>query len=105
MLYDKWWKVPGEQCVRATSDRQLKESKANALDLDNIGGIFVVLLAGLGFAVLVAMQEFCTNYKHGQDAISNKSVVTIGAERLITSELEKVLNCYMCDTKLELSVF
>lgn len=84
MLYDKWWKVPGEQCVRATSDRQLKESKANALDLDNIGGIFVVLLAGLAFAVLVAVQEFCINYKYGRDCRCHN------AEQMMSTDVEEV---------------
>lgn len=63
MLYDKWWKVPGDLCVRANADRQSKESKANALGVDNIGGVFVVLLSGLGVAVLVAVAEFCANYR------------------------------------------
>lgn len=36
MLYDKWWKNTGKTCVR---NRNNKISKANALDLDNIGKI------------------------------------------------------------------
>jgi glutamate receptor, ionotropic, invertebrate len=34
MLYDKWWKNPGDTCTR--NDKG-KESKANALGVDNIG--------------------------------------------------------------------
>lgn len=50
MLYDKWWKNSQETCVR---DEKHKETKANSLNVENIGGVFVVLLCGLAFAVLV----------------------------------------------------
>lgn len=33
------------------------------LGVDNIGGVFVVLLCGLAFAILVAILEFCWNSK------------------------------------------
>ncbi|XP_043673080.1 glutamate receptor ionotropic, kainate 2-like isoform X7 [Vespula pensylvanica] len=63
MLYDKWWKSPGDTCMRTEKG---KESKANALGVDNIGGVFVVLLCGLAFAVLIAIFEFCYNSRrHG----------------------------------------
>ncbi|GLV33810.1 uncharacterized protein CBL_11303 [Carabus blaptoides fortunei] len=60
MLYDKWWKNSGDTCTR---NEKGKESKANALGVDNIGGVFVVLLCGLAFAVIVAIFEFCYNSK------------------------------------------
>lgn len=60
ILYDKWWKNTGEICSR---DEKNKESKANALGVENIGGVFVVLLCGLAFAILVAILEFCWNSK------------------------------------------
>ncbi|XP_067008296.2 glutamate receptor ionotropic, kainate 2 [Anabrus simplex] len=60
MLYDKWWKNPGDTCTR---NEKGKESKANALGVDNIGGVFVVLLCGLAVAVIVAIFEFCYNSK------------------------------------------
>lgn len=34
MLYDKWWKSPGDTCMRTEKG---KENKANALGVDNIG--------------------------------------------------------------------
>lgn len=34
MLYDKWWKSPGDTCMRTEKG---KESKASALGVDNIG--------------------------------------------------------------------
>lgn len=60
MLYDKWWKNTGETCTR---NEKGKESKANSLGVDNIGGVFVVLLCGLAFAVIIAICEFCYNSK------------------------------------------
>lgn len=67
MLYDKWWKNTGETCQR---NEKGKESKANALGVDNIGGVFVVLLCGLAFAVIVAIFEFCYNSK--KNALTEK---------------------------------
>ncbi|XP_076271918.1 glutamate receptor ionotropic, kainate 2-like isoform X2 [Rhynchophorus ferrugineus] len=67
MLYDKWWKNTGETCTR--NDKS-KESKANSLGVDNIGGVFVVLLCGLAFAVVIAIVEFCYNSK--KTAIAEK---------------------------------
>ncbi|EEB18839.1 glutamate receptor, ionotropic kainate 2 precursor, putative [Pediculus humanus corporis] len=60
ILYDKWWKNTGDVCNR---DDKSKESKANALGIENIGGVFVVLLCGLALAVIVAFLEFCWNSK------------------------------------------
>ncbi|CAG2112247.1 unnamed protein product [Medioppia subpectinata] len=60
VLYDRWWKRPGITCSR---DDKSKEGKANALGVDNIGGVFVVLLGGLAVAILTAIIEFCVNSK------------------------------------------
>ncbi|XP_050461839.1 glutamate receptor ionotropic, kainate 2-like isoform X6 [Cataglyphis hispanica] len=65
ILYDKWWKSPGDTCKRTEKG---KESKANSLGVDNIGGIFVVLLCGLAFAVLIAIFEFCYNSRKNAPA-------------------------------------
>ncbi|XP_037824931.1 glutamate receptor 3.3-like, partial [Lucilia sericata] len=67
MLYDKWWKNTGETCIR---NRNNKKSKANALGLDNIGGVFVVLIVGIGFAICVAMFEFWQHYKFQQKELA-----------------------------------
>ena len=58
MLYNKWWKNAG-QCAK--DDKT--ESKANALGVENVGGIFVVLIGGLTCAVIVAFLEFVWNSK------------------------------------------
>lgn len=73
ILYDKWWKNTGDVCSR---DDKSKESKANALGVDNIGGVFVVLLCGLAIAILVAILEFCwnskKNAKHDQQSLCSE---------------------------------
>lgn len=58
MLYNKWWKSSGA-CVR--DDKT--ESKASALGVDNVGGIFVFLVGGLSVAIIIAFIEFVWNSK------------------------------------------
>ena len=56
MLYNKWWRKDTNQvCPKTNAD----PSKASALNVVNIGGVFVVLFCGLTFAVLVAIAEYC----------------------------------------------
>ncbi|XP_072018831.1 glutamate receptor ionotropic, kainate 2-like isoform X2 [Amphiura filiformis] len=66
-LKNKWWR--SGQC---TNDDSQKED-ANELGLENIGGIFLVLIAGLVLGVLVAVAEFV--WKSRQNAeIDRKSL-------------------------------
>ncbi|XP_044594046.1 glutamate receptor ionotropic, kainate 2 isoform X6 [Cotesia glomerata] len=83
ILYDKWWKNTGDVCNR---DEKSKENKANALGVENIGGVFVVLLCGLALAILVAILEFCWNSK--KNTQSDRSLC---AE--MASELRFALRC------------
>ncbi|XP_011878957.1 PREDICTED: glutamate receptor ionotropic, kainate 2 isoform X1 [Vollenhovia emeryi] len=83
ILYDKWWKNMGDVCTR---DDKNKESKANALGVENIGGVFVVLLCGLALAILVAILEFCWNSK--KNSQSDRSLC---AE--MASELRFAVRC------------
>ena len=59
--YNKWWKIHGHhsESVCKTKKKLDQMAMANALSVVNIGGIFVVLLCGLAFAVMVAIVEFC----------------------------------------------
>lgn len=99
MLYDKWWefllkskldsikewsrwKNTGETCTR--NDKG-KESKANSLGVDNIGGVFVVLLCGLAFAVVIAIMEFCYNSK--RNAIAEKVSTFIYSQNVYLKNL------------------
>ncbi|KAI3379731.1 hypothetical protein SNEBB_004384 [Seison nebaliae] len=52
-LYTKWWKTRGT-CNR----EEKKDSRASPLGVENVGGIFVVLLAGLSISIFVAVLEF-----------------------------------------------
>ncbi|XP_053968059.1 glutamate receptor ionotropic, kainate 2-like isoform X2 [Anastrepha ludens] len=79
ILYDKWWKNTGDVCNR---DEKSKESKANALGVENIGGVFVVLLCGLALAVVVAILEFCWNSKKTIQHTENQSLCSEMAEEL-----------------------
>ncbi|XP_071541831.1 glutamate receptor ionotropic, kainate 2-like isoform X8 [Panulirus ornatus] len=78
VLYNRWWKNTGNTCNREDSN---KESKASALGVDNIGGVFVVLLCGLAFAVLIAILEFCWNAKKNAQ-IDRQSLCAEMAEEL-----------------------
>ncbi|ROT63284.1 putative glutamate receptor ionotropic, kainate 2 [Penaeus vannamei] len=57
VLKRKWWKEKrgGGTCQ---DDESKSSSKANELGLNNVGGVFVVLLAGMGLASVVAVCEF-----------------------------------------------
>ncbi|XP_023347283.1 glutamate receptor ionotropic, kainate 2 [Eurytemora carolleeae] len=70
MLYDKWWKLEldeglGQRLVCPNVDPGL--NKASALNVVNIGGVFVVLLCGLSFAILVAIVEFLVKSRDLKD--------------------------------------
>lgn len=71
MLYNKWWKSTGT-CMRDEN----KDSKANALGVENVGGIFVVLLVGLALAVMVAICEFI--YKSKKNARDEQHAKKVG---------------------------
>lgn len=45
IMYDKWWKNTGDVCNR---DEKNKESKANALGVENIGNITCLIIHNLG---------------------------------------------------------
>lgn len=58
MMKEKWWR--GNGCPEEES------KEASALGVQNIGGIFIVLAAGLVLSVFVAVGEFL--YKSKQNA-------------------------------------
>ena len=56
LLKDDWWKNrsnSGEKC-----EQTKPQDQASELGLANVGGVFVILLAGLGIGVAVAILEF-----------------------------------------------
>lgn len=103
MMYDKWWRSNSKQETCAPPSDKLKTSKANALNVDNIGGIFVVLLCGVACSVLVAIVEFYYNSRKVDDTEEfdpffyfNKSTSTAGRSLCseMTQELCYALQCY-----------
>ncbi|XP_042867492.1 glutamate receptor ionotropic, kainate 2-like [Penaeus japonicus] len=59
-LKTRWWKErSGGRCMHEASSA--KSSGANELGLSNVGGVFVVLIGGMGIAALVAICEFLWN--------------------------------------------
>ena len=72
MMYNKWWKRDEKSCPKTDND----PSKASALNVVNIGGVFVVLFCGLTFAILVAVGEFCLKVNG-----KNKHPATVNVER------------------------
>ncbi|KAK3583893.1 hypothetical protein CHS0354_033669 [Potamilus streckersoni] len=52
VLYNKWWISTG-MC-----NKDDKDNKANSLGVENVGGVFVVLIGGLTLAICIAILEF-----------------------------------------------
>lgn len=57
ILKERWWKQKkgGGQCI---DDSKKGSSSVMPLKIDNVGGVFVVLLGGLSFSLFVAILEF-----------------------------------------------
>lgn len=104
MMYDKWWRSNSKLDMCAPPSDKAKSSKANALNVDNIGGVFVVLLCGIAFSVLVAILEFYYNSREIDENDTcdpffyfNKSPSSPGRQSLcseMTQELCYALQCY-----------
>jgi len=58
MLYNNWWKNAG----KCSGDEKQGEKRANPLGVANVGGTFVILVAGLAMAAVVAVLEFVWYY-------------------------------------------
>lgn len=91
MLYDKWWKKRGYTCER--EDKNKNHKAANALGVDNIGGVFVVLLCGLALAVTIAILEFCQ--KSNKDAY-NDPLAMLNQRQSLCAEMTEELCFALC---------
>lgn len=63
-LTEKWWKEKnvkkdGKKCETETEE----ESDTPDLDIAHVKGVFLVLLIGIGLAVLIGVLEFCWNVR------------------------------------------
>jgi ionotropic glutamate receptor len=67
-MYTKWWeregKDPNKKCDQLDDK---KKDSANELSLANVGGVFVVLAAGLGLSFFVALFEFIWKARQASD--------------------------------------
>ncbi|CAL4124065.1 unnamed protein product, partial [Meganyctiphanes norvegica] len=87
-LKTRWWKERrgGGKC---RDDESSKSSKANELGLNNVGGVFVVLLAGMGLASVVAICEFVWK---------SRKLATQGQGSVWTEMVKEMMFALTCDT-------
>ncbi|XP_070329568.1 glutamate receptor ionotropic, kainate 4 isoform X2 [Odocoileus virginianus] len=78
ILKRKWWE--GGKCPKE------EDHRAKGLGMENIGGIFVVLICGLIVAIFMAMLEFLWTLRH-----SEATEVSVCQEML--SELRNIILC------------
>ncbi|XP_012273732.1 glutamate receptor ionotropic, kainate 2 [Orussus abietinus] len=65
-LKKKWWKdhlIATKRSGNCTNQENAEEENSNELGMDNVGGIFLVLWCGCGFAFLIAIFEFLWNVR------------------------------------------
>ncbi|XP_063381394.1 glutamate receptor ionotropic, kainate 2 isoform X6 [Cydia fagiglandana] len=89
ILKTKWWKEKrgGGSCRDETSK---SSSTANELGLANVGGVFVVLMGGMGVACVIAVCEFV--WKSRKVAVDERvSLASLCSE--MASELRSALKC------------
>ncbi|KAM6431660.1 glutamate receptor ionotropic, kainate 4 isoform 3-T5 [Liasis olivaceus] len=78
ILKRKWWE--GGQCPKE------EDHRAKGLGMENIGGIFVVLICGLIVAIFMAMLEFLWSLRHSEHS-------EISACQEMVSELRSIILC------------
>ncbi|NWS84204.1 GRIK4 protein, partial [Toxostoma redivivum] len=78
ILKRKWWE--GGKCPKE------EDHRAKGLGMENIGGIFVVLICGLIVAIFMAMLEFLWSLRH-----SEQSEVSVCQE--MVTELRSIILC------------
>ncbi|NXC99218.1 GRIK4 protein, partial [Certhia familiaris] len=78
ILKRKWWE--GGKCPKE------EDHRAKGLGMENIGGIFVVLICGLIVAIFMAMLEFLWSLRH-----SEQSEVSVCQE--MVAELRNIILC------------
>uniref|UniRef100_A0A4D5RB87 Glutamate receptor 1 n=1 Tax=Scolopendra viridis TaxID=118503 RepID=A0A4D5RB87_SCOVI len=77
-----WWEKGGKSCEDES------DQSPQGLTLSNVGGVFVVLLSGMGFACVVALIEFMWNIRN--TVKENRG--SLCSEML--NELKFVIRCY-----------
>ncbi|XP_024216292.1 glutamate receptor ionotropic, kainate 2 isoform X2 [Halyomorpha halys] len=86
ILKTKWWKE--KRGGGACRDDALKSSSAaNELGLANVGGVFVVLMGGMGVACVIAVCEFV--WKSRKVAVEERASFCTG----MASEIRNAIHC------------
>lgn len=93
ILKTKWWKERrgGGSCRVDTSK---SSSAANELGLANVGGVFVVLMGGMGIACVIAVCEFL--WKSRKVSIEDRlnSIIREWCHTRIANKLYKIINSF-----------
>ncbi|XP_078416009.1 glutamate receptor ionotropic, kainate 1 isoform X1 [Cetorhinus maximus] len=84
MMKEKWWR--GNGCPEEDN------KEASALGVENIGGIFIVLAAGLVLSVFVAIGEFVYKSRRNSDVEQCFTFSTVIEELRISLRCHKKLN-------------
>ncbi|XP_068238713.1 glutamate receptor ionotropic, kainate 2-like isoform X2 [Palaemon carinicauda] len=88
LLKRRWWKErKGAGKCNTSKDESGSSSMASELNLNNVGGVFVVLLSGMGLALIVAIGEFALECWD----ISKEDEVPLAA--VLSKELKFVFKC------------
>jgi hypothetical protein len=98
-FYNRWWKG-GSTCIRD----EKKDSKANALKVENVGGIFVVLVGGVIFAVVVSLIEFIYYARKNKKHIMVNIVLLYSKIQTLPPKLRFKKHLFVWVLKIELKL-
>jgi hypothetical protein len=85
-LYNLWWKERGGAGKCDTAEPNNKD--ANELGVENVGGVFVVLLGGLALSTIVAVIEFIWKARKNADEDKVRKRVGIVQTNLNTKSIQ-----------------
>lgn len=73
-LREKWWKIEGitHKCPEITKEK----NNAHALQLQNVAGIFYILIGGTVLAFVAAGFEYCRHSKKSQKMVPYINIQT-----------------------------
>ena len=85
ILKNRWWKQRrgGGKC-----DESTKKTEANELSFDSFGGVFVVLIAGMGIACLISVLEFFWKRRSLEAKTRGTSATSLVAQALVNTNCE-----------------
>ncbi|KAL1440474.1 hypothetical protein MTO96_009407 [Rhipicephalus appendiculatus] len=81
VLKERWWKVRHLSRRCPEEDGPSRPGSASELGLPKLGGVFVVLLSGLGVACLIAFAEFFLNARSARSRLATCGELALGKER------------------------